>query len=717
MTATDADGLTATQEFVVTVPNRVPLAVGAVSDITVTEGGIKRVDPSPLFADPDGDALVIAARSSRPQIAKAWAATNGVLVRGVKRGTATVTITAEDPEGLVAVQRFDVEVRGSNGSNENRPPVAIGEIPKQNLSEGDTKTVSVASYFRDPDHDNLEFSAESSDTEVVKATTSGSQVGLEVVANGAATVTVTASDPDGLTAEQKFNVRVAEPSPDLVVETPSVDDANPETGATFTLSATVVNLGAGQSASTALRYYRSTDATIGYSDTEVGTDAVNALAASGTSVGSISLTAPSTAGVYYYGACVDPVSDESDTTDNCSASVRVVVGEPPPPRSPDLVVETPTVDNANPLTGDAFQLSASVTNSGDGPSAATTLRYYRSEDANITTSDFPVGMDAVDALAAGSSSDESVDLLAPQFTSGTFYYGACVDAVAGESDTANNCSESVRQDVKDHYNIDLHFHGAVSSSHRSVIRAAADTWETILTGTELPSLTWGDPLTCLGITTDGPPGGVDDLLILVAVDSIDGAGGTVASAGVCFFVGWTPGFPVVGGVVFDEADIGNIHASGSLHDLALHEICHVIGFGTRWFSLRQDPVDTHFTGSGAISAFDAAGGTAYTGAKVPVQNTDPGRNYHWRGSVFPSEVMKPTLRLGQTDALSAITIQSLADLGYTVDVSQADSYTIASTDLAPDYLGPVIELGGDVLRVPLIVVDEDGRVIRVIPPR
>ena len=42
----------------------------------------------------------------------------------------------------------------------------------------------------------------------------------------------------------------------------------------------------------------------------------------------INLTAPSTAGTYYYGACVDAVTDESDTTNNCSSSVQVTVPEP-----------------------------------------------------------------------------------------------------------------------------------------------------------------------------------------------------------------------------------------------------------------------------------------------------------------------------------------------------------------------------------------------------
>ena len=114
-------------------------------------------------------------------------------------------------------------------------------------------------------------------------------------------------------------------TPDLVVQTPSVSDSSPNAGGGFTLSATVRNQGNGLSASTTLRYYRSPDATISTSDTAVGTDAVGGLAASGTSAESISLTAPSTAGTYYYGACVDPVSGESATGNNCSDSRAVTV--------------------------------------------------------------------------------------------------------------------------------------------------------------------------------------------------------------------------------------------------------------------------------------------------------------------------------------------------------------------------------------------------------
>ena len=118
------------------------------------------------------------------------------------------------------------------------------------------------------------------------------------------------------------------PTPDLVVGSPTVDDNNPAGGATFTLSTTVQNAGDGAAAATTLRYFRSTDATITTDDTAEGSVAVEELSPSGNTSASVQLTAPGTGGTYYYGACVDAVTDESNTANNCSSSVQVTVREP-----------------------------------------------------------------------------------------------------------------------------------------------------------------------------------------------------------------------------------------------------------------------------------------------------------------------------------------------------------------------------------------------------
>ena len=117
----------------------------------------------------------------------------------------------------------------------------------------------------------------------------------------------------------------APPAPDLVVESPRVSDSSLDAGESFTFYATVRNQGAGSSRRTTLRYYRSTDSTISGSDTEVDTDSVSSLSSSDTDDESERLTAPSNSGTYYYGACVDSVTDESDTGNNCSSGVQVIV--------------------------------------------------------------------------------------------------------------------------------------------------------------------------------------------------------------------------------------------------------------------------------------------------------------------------------------------------------------------------------------------------------
>ena len=263
---------------------------------------------------------------------------------------------------------------------------------------------------------------------------------------GACVETVPDESDTGNNCSSAVEVTVgAAPAPDLVVESPTVSDSNPTAGNSFDLSATVRNQGAGRSSSsTTLRYYRSTDATISAGDTEVGTDYVGSLDASRTSDESIRLTAPSSPGTYYYGACVETVPDESDTGNNCSSAVEVTVGAAP---APDLVVESPTVSDSNPAAGNSFDLSATVRNQGTARSRSfTTLRYYRSTDATISARDTEFGTDSVGFLDASETSNESIRLTAPS-SPGTYYYGACVDTVSDESDIENNCSSGVEVTV------------------------------------------------------------------------------------------------------------------------------------------------------------------------------------------------------------------------------------------------------------------------------
>ena len=116
--------------------------------------------------------------------------------------------------------------------------------------------------------------------------------------------------------------------PDLTISTMRASRALAAPSGMLTLTATVVNNGAGASPETTLRWYLSTDGTIGTTDTAAGTKSVGTLEAEASATLMGTVTASMTAGTYHYGACVDAVAEESDTANNCSSGVRVVVSAP-----------------------------------------------------------------------------------------------------------------------------------------------------------------------------------------------------------------------------------------------------------------------------------------------------------------------------------------------------------------------------------------------------
>ena len=139
-------------------------------------------------------------------------------------------------------------------------------------------------------------------------------------------MTYTVTDAGGESDSLTFPIVVTSDA-DLVVESVSVSDSSLDAGQTFTLRVTVRNVGTESSPATRLDYRRSSSTNISDRYYPVGTGSVSGLSASRTSTESISLTAPSSAGTYYYGACVVRVAGELDIYNNCSSGVRVTVGD------------------------------------------------------------------------------------------------------------------------------------------------------------------------------------------------------------------------------------------------------------------------------------------------------------------------------------------------------------------------------------------------------
>ena len=764
VTASDPDGLEVTLEFEVTVPGGRPVTVGRIPDLELAPGGRRSVDASPYFSDPDGDPLTYAAGSSNPDVATATVSGDSVAVLALARGTATITVTASDPDGLGATLEFEVTVPNSG-------PGATDPIPDMELARGEERTLDVSSHFSDPDGDMLTYRAASSNPAVAAADASGSQVTVLALARGTATITVTASDPDGLEATLEFEVTVLGGGPVTVGRIPdlelapgvsrSVDvspyfsdpDGDPLTFAAGSSNPDVATATASGASVAVLALARGSS-----------TITVTATDPSGLEMlQSFELTVPGSGPV-----AVGRIPDLELTP-----GVRRSVDVSPYFSDPDGDPLTFAAGSSNPdvatatASGDSVAVlalargSATITVTATDPSGLETSQSFEvtvlmalnrppgitatlpdldleeGEDHMLLLSRFFSDPDGDALTFSATSSDEtrvqldsSADTIWIKGASeGSARVTAAATDVPGLS-TAQAFDVTVRPFVAPvGFDIELEFTSSVSASARDVIREAASTWESILANTELSDVNFNRRVSCAGVTTTGAVGTVDELLILFTAERIDGPGGTLGYAGPCT-VRTSNGLPVVGRVVLDSEDMDRIPARTALLDLAIHEIAHVLGFGTLWdgFGLLADPssltpgADTHFTGAGAIAAFNAAGGASYTGAKVPVDNEAPGPDGHWRASIFPDEAMAPAQDRSRRESLSAITIESLADMGYTVAAALADPYSVSLPDIPPGRpvqaeAGRIIYLGDDILRVPIQVVDDEGRVLRVIPPR
>jgi len=172
-------------------------------------------------------------------------------------------------------------------------------------------------------------------------------------------------------------------------------------------------------------------------------------------------------------------------------------------------------------------------------------------------------------------------------------------------------------------------------------------------------------------------------------------------------------------MIFDKQDLANIEDAGLLQTVILHEMGHVIGFGSLWptMGLLADPslppangTDPHFTGAQAITAFNQVGGNTYTGGKVPVEDIggEGTADGHWRESIFINELETGFVDLGE-NPLSIVTVSSLADQGYVVNKVGADPFSL-TLSLRAMTGRHQFNLGDDALRLPIKKVDRAGRV-------
>ncbi len=219
------------------------------------------------------------------------------------------------------------------------------------------------------------------------------------------------------------------------------------------------------------------------------------------------------------------------------------------------------------------------------------------------------------------------------------------------------------------FTIQVAFTGGLTSGQQAVFQAAADRWQEIIVG-NLPSVDVGPPY-----------GVIDDVVIEASGISIDGVSGILGQAGPTMVRNGSF-LPARGIMQFDTADLANMEANGSLFGVIFHEMWHVLGGGTIWSSLgllqgagTNNPI---FLGPKAMEEF-AKLSSASSPTPVPVANTGGGgtRDAHWREAVFGNELLTGFIDSG-FNPISAMSIASMKDLGYEVDMNAADPYQLPS---------------------------------------
>ncbi len=221
VTAQDTDGNRVTDDFDVSVvaqqqppepPNEAPTVSAAIADATiVNESGTHAVSLSGVFSDADNDSLTMSAASSDEGKATVSVSSGGssLTVNAQARGTAVITVTAADGNGGTVSEDFTVTVKAA--------PAVASAVADMSLKagatqeEGGAQDVSLAAVFSDADGDALTFSAETSDFEVAEVFLLQGTLTVLAVADGSATITVTAQDSDGNTVSDTFDVSVVGP--------------------------------------------------------------------------------------------------------------------------------------------------------------------------------------------------------------------------------------------------------------------------------------------------------------------------------------------------------------------------------------------------------------------------------------------------------------------------------------------------------------------------
>ena len=187
---------------------------------------------------------------------------------------------------------------------------------------------------------------------------------------------------------------------------------------------------------------------------------------------------------------------------------------------------------------------------------------------------------------------------------------------------------------------------------------------------------------------------IDDLYITAELIDIDGSGGTLGRAGpthVIYGSGETSAdrLPFAGLMEFDVADAVDFYLENLWDDIVLHEMMHVMGFGTMWDekNLIETVIEYDLT---TKNPFDGTITDYFIGDEAsvfvygdPIVERDGGSGTaggHWDDAEYGGELMTGYLYPQDYGiGITQMSIASLHDIGYEVDFT-APAYTNLEDD-------------------------------------
>ena len=255
--------------------------------------------------------------------------------------------------------------------------------------------------------------------------------------------------------------------------------------------------------------------------------------------------------------------------------------------------------------------------------------------------------------------------------------------------------------------------GAPSARQQLAVQRAVDKWKSVITSNSGTSKVVLPAGSCGRTWTPAIAETVTNVLILAKIGVIDGVGNILGNANSCVLHSTGSQLTVLGTMYFDSEDLASLESSGLIDVVILHEMGHVLGIGSQWSSkgliTGRGTSDPYSSGANALTQFALIGGATYTGHPVPIENLGGSgtADVHWRESVFHNELMTGYLNTG-SNPMSRVTVGGLADLGYGVNYSNADAFTLAASLLANPFV-TTMHLQDDIVETELFTTDMQGR--------